>query len=389
MFAGQLIWFIGRKNTLLLSALVHATGWLCIAFGNNFAILLLGRVITGLATGTVALTFPVFISEVSPKHIRGLLDTMCTTSILFGILMSYVMGKWLDYSWLAVAALCPPVLLILVLPWLAESPRRLLLRGDHDAAFGAFQFYRGSNAMEEYDAMKANALLSVRFSLRDLRLPHVYKPLLYSMCALVLQQFSGIVIVLFYTHDIFSAAGLALSAPDSTIIIGAVNFLCVGMSAPFVDRLGRRILLLFSLVVTGVSLIVLGLFNHFKMVHGSEFVDSYGWVPLASLCLYSFGFSVGLSPLPSVLMGEMLPLRIRSFAAGALICLFFTCGTIIAKEYHDMLVFFGEDGIYWFYGSFMAVGFVIVAILFPETKGKTLEEIETFFNQQRANNMSP
>lgn len=243
--------------------------------------------------------------------------------------------------------------------------------------------------MEEYESMKANALSSVRFSPRELRLPHIYKPLLFCMCALVLQQFSGIVIVLFYTQDIFSAAGLALSAPDSAIVIGAVNLLCVGMSALFVDCLGRRILLLFSLAVSGVSLIVLGVFNHFKIVYGSGFVDSYGWVPLTSLCIYALGFSVGLSPLPSVLMGEMLPLRIRSLAAGALICLAFSCGSLIAKEYHDMLVFFGEDGIYWFYASFMVVGFVIVAILFPETKGKTLEEIETIFSGQPAYSISP
>ncbi|XP_077525451.1 facilitated trehalose transporter Tret1-like isoform X2 [Amblyomma americanum] len=383
LIGGQSIRYLGRRYTLVASAAIHITGWVLIATGFAPWMLLLGRVLTGLATGAVALTVPVFVSEVSPKEIRGLLDTICTMAITFGILMAYVMGKWLPYELLAAASIVPAVAMAIILPLLAGSPRWLLQVGRHGSALRALQFYRGPDVAQEFEAMHqavtmaANAESSL--TVAELMRPWVYKPFLCTLGALFLQQFSGIVVMLFYTQDIFAAAGTSLSAADSAIIVGAAQVLFVGLATRLTDRLGRRPLLLFSLAVSSISLIILGCFYHFKRTLGPSFVHSYGWLPLFSLCLYFLGFSVGLSPLPSILMGEMLPLRVKGLATSMLICFYFTCGTIIAKEYNDMLSAFGEDGVYWFFASFMVVGFLVVAAFLPETKGKTLEEIEEMF----------
>ncbi|KAH9368601.1 hypothetical protein HPB48_004048 [Haemaphysalis longicornis] len=360
---GQSIRYLGRRYTLLATAAVHTAGWVLIAAGSAPWALLLGRTLTGVATGAVALTVPVFVSEVSPKNMRGLLDTVCTMAITFGILAAYVMGKWLHYNILAAACIVPAVAMAAILPTLAGSPRWLLQMGREESALSALQFYRGQDVTEEFNAMRqgvaAVAGAKSSLTLAQLSLPGVYKPFLYTLAALFLQQFSGIVVMLFYTHDIFAAAGTSLSAPDSAIIVGAAQVVCVGLATRLTDRVGRRPLMLFSLAVSCASLAALGSFYHFKRTLGPGFV--------------------GLSPLPSILMGEMLPMHVKGPATSLLIAFYFACGTVIAKEYGDMLRAFGDDGLYWFFASFMAAGFLFVAVFLPETKGKTLEEIAHIF----------
>lgn len=250
----------------------------------------------------------------------------------------------------------------------------------------ALQFYRGPDVAVEFGAMHEAVTADVEspLTLAELGRPWVYKPFLCTLAAFFLQQFSGIVVMLFYTQDIFTTAGTGLSAADSTIVVGAVQVVCVGLATQLTDRLGRRPLMLFSTAVSGISLVILGCFYHFKRTLGPSFVHSYGWLPLFSLCLYFLGFSVGLSPVPSILLGEILPLRVKCGAASFLIFFYFSCGTLVAKEYNDMMALVGEAGVYWFYAGFMAAGFILVAAFLPETKGKTLEEIEEIFGSRRS-----
>ncbi|CAN7982470.1 unnamed protein product, partial [Ixodes hexagonus] len=381
--AGQLVRFIGRKFTLLLSTAVNVAGWLCIVAGTAPGVLFVGRTLTGVFMGMASTTAPVFVSEVSPKEVRGLLNVMCSMSYTVGVLMSYVMGKWLRYDWLAAASMTPVVLMALILPWLADSPRWLFQVGHDEAGLRALQFYGRSNADEEYKAMRASAADTESFRLAELRQPYIYKPFMLTLLALFLQQFSGIAVLLLYSYDIFFMTGWTLSAADSSIIVGSVPLVSMGLAVVLTDRLGRRILLLFSLAMSAVSLVTLGTFFHLKQMRDVSFVRSFGWLPLASLCVFFLGFSVGLRPLPPILMGEMLPLRIKGFASGILMCFFFACATFTAKMFHPMLTFFGQGGIYWFYASFMAAGFVLVMIFLPETKGKTLEDIEKIFGKSQ------
>ncbi|CAN7940779.1 unnamed protein product, partial [Ixodes hexagonus] len=380
---GQLIKLIGRKDTLLSATSFNVAGWLCIIAGPVPGVLFLGRIVEGFSMGMRSLTVSVFVSEISPKDIRGLLSATCTLSFTLGVLLSNIMGKWLGYDSLAAACMIPAVLMALTLPWLADSPRWLLQVHRVEAASQALQFYRGPDVDEEFEAMKANVVNAGQFRMSELKQPYIYKPFLCALLALFLQQFSGIAVLLLYTRDIFVMSGWSLSAADSSIIVNAVPVASVGAAVVLTDRLGRRILMLFSLAVSGLSLATVGGFYHFKQIRDdASFAESFGWLPLASLCMFFLGFSVGLRPLPPILMGEMLPLRIRSFAAGILMCLFFACATVTAKEYHDMLAFFGQDGLFWFYGSVMAAGFILVMVLLPETKGKTLEEIEQLFGKK-------
>lgn len=378
---GQLVNRIGRKDTILFSSLGFVFGFLLIEMVPIPAVMFMGRALTGFSTGITALAVPVFISEVSPPDIRGILNTVNTIAVTSGVLLAYVMGKWLDYQWLSTACMIPTVFVVLSMPKISESPRWLLQVGRNVEALKAFHFYEGEGAKEDFESIQASSDVTEKFSFAALKLPYVYKAFLCVLLSMFLQQFSGISIMLFFTQDIFQSAGSTIAPADSAIIVGVVQVACGFLATLLIERLGRKVLLLVSCFVASLSLVLLGVFYHLSHSLGHAFVVSYGWLPLFSLCLYFFGYSIGLGPLPWNLMGEMLPLRVKGFATGICTAFNFGCGALIAREYHSTMYLLGEDGIYWFYGAVMALGFVLVLIFIPETKGKTLEEIEVLFGK--------
>lgn len=382
LVGGQLVNRIGRKDTVIFSSLGFVLGFLLIEASPQPIVMFVGRFLTGFSTGTTALVVPVFVSEVSPPQIRGVLNTMCTIAVTSGVLMAYVLGKWLDYQWLSTACMVPSVLMVLSMPFMADSPRWLLQRGRTEEALKALEFYEGADrAREEFESLQAAGAVVEAFSFADFKLPYVYKPFLCVLLGMFLQQFSGISIMLFYTQDIFESAGSTIESTDCTIIVGVVQVASGFLSTLLIERLGRKILLLASCFVSSISLILLGISYHFKDAQGQVFLASYGWLPLLALCGFMVGYSVGLGPLPWMLMGEMLPLRVKGFATGVSTAFNFGCGALIAREYHSTMQLLGNDGIYWFYAAAMALGFVLVLMFIPETRGKTLEEIEVQFGK--------
>ncbi|XP_064471394.1 facilitated trehalose transporter Tret1-like [Ornithodoros turicata] len=379
---GQLMNFVGRRGAMLFAALVYVVGFLLIEATLLIEVMFVGRLLTGIATGISAVVVPVFLSEVSPPDIRGVINTLGTVAVTSGVLLDFVFGKWLDFQWLAVACMVPSVILVFSMPFVAETPRWLLQTGKSEEAIAALRFYQGHDVKKEFDALSINVSNVEKFVIGEFKQPYIYKPFLITLLGMFLQQFSGIIIMLYYAQDIFTTAGSTIDAALSSIIIGVVQVASVLVTVCLTDRLGRKALMLISTLVSCVSLIVMGLFYHLKEIHGHSFVTSYGWLPLAALCLFMFGYSVGLGPLPWLLMGEMLPLRIKGFATGFATAFNFSCSAIIAREYHSMIIELGNDGIYWFYAGFMLVGFVLVLVFQPETKGKTLEEIEALFGRQ-------
>ncbi|XP_037573182.1 solute carrier family 2, facilitated glucose transporter member 8-like isoform X2 [Dermacentor silvarum] len=379
---GQLVNRLGRKDTIIFSSLGFVIGFLLIEVSPLPNVMFLGRFLTGLSTGITALAVPVFVSEVSPPQIRGVLNTLCTIAVTSGVLMAYVLGKWLDYQWLATACIVPSVIVVSTMPFVADSPRWLIQRGRSEEALKALEFYEGAEwAREEFDSLQAAGTVVEPFSFADFKLPYIYKPFLCVLLGMFLQQFSGISIMLLYTQDIFESAGSTIEPIDCTIIVGVVQVASGIVATLAIDRLGRKILLLGSCFLSSVSLVLLGISYHFKGTQGQAFLDSYGWLPLLALCGFMVGYSVGLGPLPWMLMGEMLPLRVKGFATGASTAFNFGCGALTAREYHSTMRLLGNDGIYWFYGAVMALGFVLVLVFIPETRGKTLEEIEVLFGK--------
>lgn len=379
---GQLVGIAGRRGTILLSSLGSVLGFLLIEVTPIIGVIFAGRALTGFSMGIIATSTPTFIGEISPQNIRGALVSLSALSTSFGIMFVYTLGKWLDYQWLAVACMAPAVVMAVIMPWVAESPRWLMQIGRTEEAKKAFQFYRDSEEDGDFEALYVNAIHTTKVSLRHLRRPHVWKPILYTTIGSTLQPLSGIVVVLSYAHDIFQAAGSTIGPVDCAIIMGAVRIPSMLLSSFLLDRCGRKAIMLISILVTCISLITMGAFYNLKATLGPAFVSAYGWLPLTVMCIYMCGYCLGLGSLPLILVGEMLPLSTKGIGAGLAVASNFAGGAITAREYHSMINLLGNAGIFWFYGAIMAIGFLFVLFFLPETRGRTLEEIEALLGKQ-------
>ncbi|XP_064471393.1 solute carrier family 2, facilitated glucose transporter member 8-like [Ornithodoros turicata] len=297
--AGGLMQAFGRRDTILFSAMGYLTGYLCIQALPHPELLFVGRFLAGISSGMISVAVPVFISEISPPRSRGAINMTFPLTSAFGILLIYVLGKWLDYTWLATVCMLPPTLSALLLPWVAKSPRWLLQVSRTEDARNALVYYVGKHdAVEELTTISSTIDDCSKCQVAELRLSHVLKPFLCTLLAMFIQRFSGVGVLLFYAEDIFKSAGSTVDPADSAIITGTVQLVCMSAAGVTIDKLGRRKMLMFSLAICCVCLAFFGAFFRLKQVLSPSFGNDYGWLPLASLCLFMFGYSYGVGPLP-------------------------------------------------------------------------------------------
>ncbi|KAL1416297.1 hypothetical protein MTO96_006328 [Rhipicephalus appendiculatus] len=277
---GQLLNLIGRRGSTVAAAALFAAGWLLLAFANSKGLLFSGRFLTGAGLAVVSAASSVFVAEVAPTSLRGTLNTGCNFIQALGVFLGYVMGKWLNYQWLAAASLVPAVINGIAFSlYVRESPLWLLQKGRRKEAMEALQFYRGSHIENEFKAMESSVTdVSSRLALGDLMQPYVYKSFLCALLALLMQQLSVVNILLFFAQDIFREAGVAMAPDDCAIIVGGIQALFFLVAALLAGKAGLKLLFVFSTVLCAASLIALGLCFHLKDVNGQSFLDNYGWL---------------------------------------------------------------------------------------------------------------
>ncbi|KAL1432274.1 hypothetical protein MTO96_013594 [Rhipicephalus appendiculatus] len=342
LVAGFLVDSLGRKLSIIFSSLGFIAGWVLIATASTVVVLCLGRVVTGFFTGLISLAVPVYVSEISRPQVRGTLGTGIQLSITIGILGVFFFGKYLSWSSLAILCLTVPAAMAVLMIFMSESPRWLLQKGKREDALKALQFLYGPGTDHEAErnAIEANLKMSPseKFHVKELQQPFIYKPILISLFLMFAQQLSGINAVMFYAVSIFQSAGTTIPPEDCMVIIGVV-----------------------------------------QATKGDEAVESIGWLPLVCLSLFIIGFSCGMGPIPWLMMGELLPLRVRGFATGMCTGFNWTMAFVVTKTFNDMIDLLKPYGTYWFFCGVMIASFFVVVLTLPETKGKTLEEIEATF----------
>ncbi|XP_037516617.2 solute carrier family 2, facilitated glucose transporter member 8 [Rhipicephalus sanguineus] len=381
---GRQLSVTGRRGTLIAASAWYMSGWACLAVATPKAALFIGRLLTGVGTGMVALAVTVFISEISPSDLRGRLNTGANLVLSSGILVVFVLGKFFSFSMLAIYCMVPAAVMGISLLWCHESPRWLLKNGLRDRAAAALRFYVGPFAATELAAMEQalahrGGEAEASFTLRDLTSPRIYRSFLCVLLVMSMQQLSAIGIIITFAQDIFEEAGTSVSAENAAIAVAAIQVVMVALATVLADRLGRKVLLLFSSAASSVSLAVLGLSFHIKATVGDKFVKAFGWLPLTSLCAFFVGYSVGLGPLPWVLLGEMIPLKAKGFVTGTCTAILFAEAFVLTISYNSIRAILGTAATYWMFSAFLAASFVLVFVFVPETKGKDLEQIERLF----------
>lgn len=205
--------------------------------------------------------------------------------------------------------------------------------------------------------------------------------LIICLCLMLFQQVSGINAIIFYANSIFVSAGIEGNSELCTIVIGVVQVLMTFASTLLIEKAGRRILLLQSSVIMGICLAVVGIFFHLK--NGGTDVSNLGWLPLVSLVLYIVSFSMGFGPIPWMMMGELFASDVKGLASSIAVMVNWTLVFIVTKCFGLMNESLGGDVTFWIFAECMVVATMFVAIVVPETKGKSTAEIQSILNGGR------
>ncbi|CAG0894217.1 unnamed protein product [Cyprideis torosa] len=386
---GTLIEKLGRKHTLLGTSLPFILGkpsslpfilaWLLIAFAQDVLMIYAGRAIAGLCIGICSLTMPVFLGEIIEPEIRGTLGLLPTTIGNLGILAMYLVGSFADWTQLAMFGATIPCIYMFCMFLVPETPRFYISRGKRQAAFKALKWlrpdgHRLAHELKEIELHMETREKAEKAGLRDFVKPVYVQALLISMGLMFFQQFSGINAVIFYSAQIFRAAGSKMDENLSSIIIGIVNLLATLISNVFIDKLGRKILLYISGTFMSISLFILGLYFNWKSEDND--LSHLGWLPLSCFIIFVSAFSIGAGPIPWLMLGEIFPVKIRGMAASATTAFNWTCTFIVTKNFKSITTGLGIHGAFWLFGINCAIMVAFVALFLPETKGQTLEMIE-------------
>ncbi|WP_117592261.1 sugar porter family MFS transporter [Haloprofundus halophilus] len=378
---GRLADRIGRRRLILVGAAVFFVGSLLMAVAPTVEILVIGRIIDGLAIGFASMVGPLYISEISPPKIRGSLVSLNQLAVTSGILVSYFVnyafadsGAW---RIMLGAGMIPAVVLGVGMLFMPESPRWLIEQGRDDDAREVLSRTRDRTTVDEEMSDIKETVAVESGDLRELLEPWVRPMLIVGVGLAVFQQVTGINTVIYYAPTILSSTGFGDSASIlATVGIGVVNVVMTVVAISVIDRVGRRPLLLVGLGGMTATLVVLGAVFYLPGLSGV-----LGWVATASLMLYVAFFAIGLGPVFWLLISEIYPLAVRGSAAGVATVVNWAANLAVALTFLQIVELMGQSGTFWLYAALSLVGLAFCYFLVPETKGRSLEEIEADFRE--------
>uniref|UniRef100_UPI00398F66BB solute carrier family 2, facilitated glucose transporter member 8 n=1 Tax=Pristiophorus japonicus TaxID=55135 RepID=UPI00398F66BB len=398
IIGGWIVDKIGRKLSLMMCAVPYVSGFTMIIGAQNIWMLYGGRVLTGLASGVTSLVVPVYISETAHPKVRGLLGSCVQLMVVTGIMGAYVGGMLLTWYWLAVLSSLPPTIMVVLMCFMPETPRYLLRKNKRAEALNALAWLRGPEVDYEWECRQIEASCDeqdTKFALAELKNPTIYKPLLIGIFLMLFQQLSGINAVMFYAETIFEQANFENSS-EGSVIVGVVQVVFTAVAALIMDKAGRKLLLAISALIMSISAAVFGVY--FKIWQAninnsslhktdiltvqnsvSETVNAPTWLPLVCLVVFIAGFALGCGPIPWLVMSEIFPVRARGLASGACVLANWSTAFLVTKEFHDLVENITQYGTFWLFSSFCFMNLLFTIFFVPETKGKTLEQIEAHF----------
>ncbi|XP_016973711.1 facilitated trehalose transporter Tret1-2 homolog [Drosophila rhopaloa] len=376
---GYLIGKIGRKVTMLCLLPPFVIGWLLIIAAVHISMLLVGRFIVGFCGGAFCVAGPMYTTEIAEIKYRGIMGCFFQLLIVHGVLYSFVVGAFVNTLYLSIACAILPVIYFLMFMCMPESPVYLAQKGKTERAEKALKFLRGKD-VDVSGELKDAALDSQKEKTsigKTLCRKVTLKGLFLSIGLMIFQQFTGINAIIFYTTFIFTSAGSSLEPRFSTIIVGVVMASSTVVSIFLIERLGRKMLLLISSFMMGASTLTMALY--FGLLLSSD----VGWLALIAICIFIIGFSFGFGPVPWVMMAELFAEDVKALAgsiAGTTNWLSAFVVTLLFPVLNEKI---GATACFGIFFGFAVCAFLFVLFLIPETKGKTLNEIQAKLGEKK------
>jgi sugar porter (SP) family MFS transporter len=374
--AGYLCDRYGRRRVLMLSGVLFVASAIGAALPTASWQFLIARVVGGVAIGCASLVAPLYIAEIAPAAIRGRLISVNQLAIVIGILVAYVSNYFVarlgesSWRWMFGLGAIPAFFLCLALLWIPESPRWLVQRGQIKAAHDVLLRIAPAGSVDSSLAEIAASLQQESITYRELLGAALRRPMVLAIMLCVIQQITGINTVLYYGSILFQehARQSANSALALNILIGLVNLLCTVMALLWIDRFGRRPLLQVATGGMGISLLVfsIALRWHAEMIT----------LLMAAVLAYVAFFAVGLGPGVWVCIAELFPNRARGRAMSVATVVLWVAVSIVTATFLSLIAWMTVAGVFFFYAILCLASLVYIRMFLPETKQKTLEEIE-------------
>jgi sugar porter (SP) family MFS transporter len=392
LVAGGLSDKFGRKKLLIAAALIFAVTSLGNALATNFNIFIAWRIFGGVAIGLASSLSPMYIAEIAPAQIRGRLVAINQLTVVIGILLAqyinwflvrglpagatdaFIRDSWFGqqgWRWMFGLTAAPALLFFIGMFLVPESPRWLAKNGKPQFAreiLGKIggQDYADAAVAEIQSTLSSEEVQRVRFA--DLLEPKMFKVITLGVVLAVFQQWCGINVIFNYAEEIFHNAGYDISMVLKNIAwTGSVNLVFTLFALGIVDRGGRRPLMLFGSAALAIIYVAMG-FGYHAGVKG---------LPMLLLVLAAIGcYAVSLAPVTWVVISEIFPNRIRGAAMAVAVSALWIACFLLTFSFPMLNAQLGSAGTFWLYGAICVVGFIFIFFKLPETKGKTLEQIE-------------
>ncbi|XP_063051107.1 solute carrier family 2, facilitated glucose transporter member 8 [Engraulis encrasicolus] len=380
LLAGWVVDKIGRKLTVMFCAMPYIFGFTIIIAAQNHWMLYLGRIMTGLASGVTSLVVPLYISEMAHERVRGTMGSCVQLMVVTGIMGAYVGGLFLGWRWLAVCSSVPPALMLVLMCFMPETPHFLLAQGRRAEAQEALRFLRGPGASPEEECARIEGAMQdqgTSLGWADLKDPVLYKPMAIGITMMLFQQLTGINAIMFYAESIFEKAQFKRS-DIATVIVASIQVVFTALAAVLMDRAGRKILLILSGIAMTISTAAFGVYFWLSSPDHDAQPD-LAWLALGCMGLFITGFALGWGPTPWLIMSEIFPTRGRGLGSSLCVLTNWAAAFIVTKTFHNLMEVLTSAGTFWLFSCLCALNIFFTIFFVPETKGKSLEQIQAHF----------
>ncbi len=389
LLGGYLADHYGRKKAVLIAGLLFMTGALLQAFAPNVFLLVVGRLVVGFGVGVAAVAAPLYGAELAPAAHRGRFVSAYQLAITIGIFLAYLVNAGLaasdSWRWMLGISVVPGILLLAVGALGVESPRWLAKMGRRDEA-------RAVLARIAPDTDADARLASIEHTLDEeagsaswgeVFDPRCRKPLVIALGLAIFQQITGINAIIYYANQIFASAGFSTPEAQTTATtwaVGGVNVAATFIAIAFIDKLGRRPLLLAGLVGMGLALLTVGI--AFLSIEAqpagaaSAGPSAAGIVTLIALVVFIISFAFSLGPVVWTVINEVFPGRVRGRAVAVATAVNWGAAFLVSQFFLTLIDAIGTSATFWLFAFFCLAGWIWVYRTVPETKGRSLEEIE-------------
>jgi SP family arabinose:H+ symporter-like MFS transporter len=393
-FSGVLSDRFGRKQILLLSAFLFIVSSIGSMFPSGIEMLIAFRLLGGIGIGIASMLAPLYISEFAPLHIRGALVSFYQLAITIGIVCAYFSNAYLagfqqnediegflnlilvKETWRAMLGmnLIPAIIFFILLLFIPQTPRWLVKKGYLDEAFFILKKVAGEKEAREEITTIQQSFNTVSPGLKILLQPGYRKALLIGVLLPFLGQFSGINAIIYYGPRILNQGGLTLSSSlDGQVTIGIINVLSTFLAIRYVDKLGRRPLLIFGTTGIIIALVITAILFYLQV--------TAGYAVIVAILFFIFCYAFSLGPVQWVIMSEIYPNQIRAKAMTVATMSLWIAAAIVAQIFPWMLETIGAEGAFLFFAACSVCTIILTIKTIPETKNKSLEEIEAFWKK--------